>query len=148
MNPTNTAKSEEKKVRTRFKRVPYGSLYIRDHHVEILQLVHRYRLLSTDLFSALTGAHGVTVNDRLRPLFHNAFLSKPPEQMHSWVSGSLPMVYALGGKGAKLLLERGEIPLKKIDWYGRDKQLKKEFIEHRLGISAFRASLELAIKKH
>ena len=146
--PHNPNAKDKPARRPRFKRTPFASCYLKDLDIQLLKYAYVYRLLDTGHFTALCDNHPLTIKRRLQNLFHNGYLDRPVSQLHAWTSGSRQFVYALGARGAKALQEKG-VPISEgVDWYEKNKHIKNDYIQHRLGITNFRVMLDLAVRAH
>ncbi len=122
----------------RFKRVKPPPFVLTERDRRIVELVHEYRLLSSDQVIALLGdGSAQQILRRLQLLYHGRFLERPRSQIADFLRapGSRPMVYALGSAGAALLGVK--IP----------KQIGLEFIDHTLAVSSVLVSFTLACRE-
>src|SRR3989344_7019410 len=89
----------------RFKRastIPVIVLTARDR--EMIDLVHRHRLLRSSHILALIGNSSQHLLRRLQLLYHHGFLERPRAQLDYYHrGGSREIVYVLGSSGAALL---------------------------------------------
>src|SRR3954449_12078951 len=91
--------------RPRFERAPIRPMVLTPRDLLILRAVHRHRLLrSTQLIALSEGSRQTTLR-RLQLLFHHGYLDRPPMQLDWYARGSEPLVYALGNRGAEVVLE-------------------------------------------
>ncbi len=131
----------------RFQRSPeIAAMRLTERDREILKFVHRHRFLrSNHLTSLLPGSRQHTLR-RLRLLYHHGFLERPRCQIDYYHrSGSRPMVYGLGNKGAGLLKHTLALPFQRLDW-PRKNGIERLFLEHALLISDFMVALETACR--
>jgi hypothetical protein len=85
-----------------------------DDDVAIVRQLARHRFLRSTHIAALAGPSLDRTNDRLSRLFHSGYLDRPRAQLDYYpTSGSLPFVYALADRGARLLIERDGIDFAK-----------------------------------
>jgi len=62
-------------------------------------------------------------------LFHHGYLERPRAQIdYLHRSGSRPLVYGIGSKGAALL--RRELAAQPIDWQTKNRSIGRVFLEH------------------
>ena len=124
-------------VRHRNSTLPF---VLQDRDLEIVRLVAAYRVISSPDIQLLVPGSEQGILRRLQRLFHAGYLDRPRQQR---ILGNLPMVYALGQRGADLVAqENGRKP--KIDWSEKNRQLQIRYLEHALMISRFHAALEYA----
>lgn len=137
---------EKHKIKSRFKRKPISVFPILDRDLHIVKYVARYRLLNTDMIMALVdgGEHGI--RRRLRKLFHAGYLSRPQHQVLLHDSGSDPMVYTLGDRGADYLTKKLGTRLPKVSWANKSLTVGANHIAHTLTVSNFMVSLEIAAR--
>src|SRR5467141_862288 len=94
--------------RPRFRRAAEPPPFrLTDDDVEIVRVVARHRLIRSTHIAALVGRSLDRTNDRLMRLFHAGYIDRPRAQLDRFPSsGSAPITYALGDRGARLLRER------------------------------------------
>lgn len=88
-----------------------------------------------------------SVLHRLTKLYHAGYLDRPKEQPRARQSSGVPMVYALGNKGADLLADYTGEKRFKVDWTTKNREVGYNFIEHSLMISNFMVCLDLACRQ-
>jgi hypothetical protein len=113
----------------------------RDH--EILQAVHRHRLLRSTHLVALTGSKQATLR-RLQLLFHHGYLDRPPMQLDWYARGSEPLVYALGNRGAEVLETEGGLRRGGVRWDTKNRNLSRVFLHHTLAVAEVVVAFEVA----
>ena len=133
----------------RFRRtrdVPAIELTGRDK--EALRLVHRHRFLrSSHLVKLLPGSRQQILR-RLQRLFHHGFLERPPAQIEYFGrNGSRAIAYGLGNKGAAWLKQNLNLPLNRLDWGGRNRNIGRLFLEHALLVSDVMVAIQLACRR-
>lgn len=131
----------------RYRRVRNVPLRLQERDTQIIREVFKHRFLTSTHIAALLGGSQQGILRRLQKLYHGAYLDRPPEQIRPYKSGSDPMVYGLGNKGAEVLLEKFNIPKAKIDWTSKNREVKTVFLEHTLEVANFMVCLELALRK-
>jgi len=85
----------------------------------------------------------------LQFLFHDHFTDKPPKQRNALLP-SLPDVHSLGTKGIDKLVKEG-FPKERIEWHVKNwhdanRTITRPNVDHTLGVSNFRGSLNLALQ--
>ena len=119
-------------------------LTVRD--IEILQLVDRFKYLTSKQLADLLTSSQQAINKRLKLLFHHHSLGKLPALLSPKLFNS-PDVYfiKLDRKAAKLLSKRG-VTLPHQRRYNQ-KQVKREHLQHTLMTNDILISFELASRK-
>jgi hypothetical protein len=124
-------------------------LRIRDRDLALLQNLERLRLASATQLAALDGGSEQNVSRSLLALWENEFVERVIGQVESRLlyKGSYPTIYGLTRKGAWLLRKNGYAVRRRL-LYEIDKQRDAgwRFIEHRVEITAFMVSLQLAAR--
>lgn len=142
----DTSKSQKRKPR--FRRVSTLRFVLQDRDIEIIRQVYKHRFLNSRHIQALTPGSDKWILSRLQALYHNQYLDRPREQIQRHQSGSKPMVYGLGNKGADLLAEKFKIPRAKVDWTSKNRTVQTFFLDHALEVSNFMVCLELACRQN
>jgi DNA-binding transcriptional ArsR family regulator len=123
------------------------ALRITDRVLELLRNLSRLRLASIEQLAALDGGSGQNVSRDLLALWENEYVERTIAQVQSRLlkKGSYPTIYGLTRKGAWLLRKNGYEVRRRL-LYEIDKQRKAgwRFVEHRVEITAFMVSLQLA----
>lgn len=133
---------------SRFRRLKQpGSFCLTARDRSILELHARYRFLrSSDIFRLLA-ENQQTVLRRLQLLYHQGYLERPRAQLDYYhLSGSRPIVYGLGKKGAELLRNELGIPVRDVNWGEKNRSVGRIFLEHALLISEIMVAFELACR--
>jgi hypothetical protein len=130
----------------RYRRVREIPFRLQERDAEIIQQIYRHRFLTSEHIAALLDGSQQGILRRLHKLYHAGYLDRPPEQIRPYKSGSDPMVYGLGNKGAELLSERFHIPKTKVDWTSKNREVKTVFLAHTLQTANFMVCLELACR--
>jgi Replication-relaxation len=124
-------------------------LRITDRDFELLHNLARLRLASVTQLAALDGGSAQNVSRSLLALFENQYVERVIGQVESRLlyKGSYPTIYGLTRKGAWLLRKNGYEVRRRL-LYEIDKQRDAgwRFIEHRVEITAFMVSLQLAAR--
>jgi len=131
----------------RFRRASEPPAFrLTDDDVEIVRQVARHRLIRSTHIAALVGRSLDRTNDRLLRLFHAGYVDRPRAQLDRFpTSGTAPMVYALGDRGARLLCEREGLCCGKREWNRQNREARRPFIEHQIEIVNFQVALERAV---
>lgn len=129
-----------------YRRVREIPLRLQERDAEIIRQVFKHRFLTSEHIAALAGGSHQGVLRRLQKLFHAGYLDRPPEQIRPYKSGSDPMVYGLGNRGADLLLEKFDIPRSKVDWTSKNRETKIRFLDHTIQTAHFMVCFELACR--
>lgn len=124
---------------------------VQPRDVEILKLVYQFRFLNSDHIRALMNGHNSkAITQRLTKLYRAGYLDRPLEQVHLFYKyeqqGSLPIIYALGQRGAKILGENG-YEINQSDWTRNNREIRERNLLHDLGVANFGVILKLAIEK-
>lgn len=131
----------------RFQRSPaIASLRLTDRDQDILRLVHRHRFLRSDHLTALLPGSAQQLLRRLQRLYHHGYLDRPTCQIDRYKSGSSPMVYGIGNKGAGWLKREQGVPYRQLDW-GDKGQVGRLFLDHALLVSDVMVALALACRR-
>lgn len=136
--------STPQKRKPLYRRVPNQTIRLQERDRVIICEVFRYRFLNSRHIIALTGGSPQRILRRLQSLFHADYLSRPVEQIRPYKSGSDPMVYGIGNKGAQLLEEEFKIPKGKINWTRKNREVKQIYLDHTLMVANFMVCLRLA----
>lgn len=132
----------------RFKRAPeVAAMQLTQRDRKIVQLVHLHRFLRSPQILALL-AEGSQVLRRLQLLFHHGFLERPRAQLDYFhEGGSRHIVYGIGNKGATLLKSELRLPLHKVHWGEKNRQVGRIFLEHALLVSDVMVAIEIACRE-
>ena len=116
-----------------------GRFVLTERDEALLKLVFQHRFLSSAHLVRLAGGSAQPVLRRLQLLYHHGFLDRPRSQLDYYhQGGSRPMVYGLGGKGARQL---GVAP-------GRfeERQVGRLHLQHTLRVADVLVGLEVACR--
>jgi hypothetical protein len=141
-----TQASGKQKRKPLYRRVPSENIRLQERDREIIYEVFRHRFLNSRHIIALTGGSPQRILRRLQSLFHADYLSRPLEQIRPYKTGSDPMVYGIGNKGAELLAKEYQIPRGKINWTRKNKEVKQIYLDHALLVANFMVCLEMACR--
>lgn len=126
----------KRKNREYYKRDKNASqIVITKRDRQIIRLVYEHRFLDGDQLRAIFNTSEVGMRRRLGLLFHNGYLDRPLAQKRHREKKSL--IYALGKEGAKIIAERDDLNISHLDWTGKNREVKNEYIEHALMVSDF-----------
>lgn len=119
------------------------ALALSDRDIEIFRALVRYRYLrSTYLHSFAGGASATRFKERLGDLFHEGYLDRPDRQWEFADARNRPVVYALGTRAQRILVElRGERHEARTFLGSESRQF-----QHATLICACLASIELATR--
>lgn len=134
----------------RFERRPdlVGGIRIQERDLEIIRLLYDYRFLNSHQLTKLIDGSYQTICRRLRKLYHHGYIDRPKSQLYLGWHKPRSLVYALGDRGADLLVENLGLDREVVggNWRKKNREVKYRYIEHSLMISDFRACLWLALK--
>lgn len=136
--------------RPRFRRASQSPAFrLTDDDAVIVRLLARHRFLRSTHIAALVGRSLDRTNDRLSRLFHAGYLDRPRAQLDYYpTAGSAPMVYALGDRGARLLIDRDGVDVGNVERSRNNHRAGRPFIEHRLEVVDFYMALRQATIIH
>ena len=124
-------------------RIPFQ---LTERDAEIVLAVGRARFLSSRNIQTLFG-NSRHILARLKGLYHGGYLDRPKAQLDYYTTtGSAPMVYALGDRGARLLNERYGAKYPEADWLHKNRSAGRPFIEHTLAIADMHVALTVAAR--
>jgi hypothetical protein len=134
----------------RFQRVgntDFFTLTSRDR--SIIQFVHRHRFLRSVHIVSLIGTSSQPILRRLQLLYHHGFLERPRAQLDYYHStGSRPIVYGLGNKGAALLRNDLGMRVPDVNWGDKNRSVGRIYLEHALLVSEVMVTFELACRQN
>jgi hypothetical protein len=110
---------------------------------EIINWVAGHRFISSEDIQLLVPGSAQVILRRLQNLFHHQYLDRPRIQR---INGNMPMVYALGQRGAELISTKTG---RKIigDWSEKNRQVRERYLAHGLMISRFQTALRYACQQ-
>ena len=144
---TRTGKSKYRPRRRRSGAPPPFQLTPRD--IDILRAVARYRFLTSRHICRLIEGSGKNITLRLKALFEHRYLDRPECQYDHYRpgGGSSPIVYALGDRGAAVLVQRdGLAQGPRVSWTQKNTEVGRPFLEHTLEIADFAVGLRESLK--
>ena len=130
--------------RSRYIRQPKNQphrLTVRD--IEILQLVDRFKTLTSKQLADLLAASRQAINKRLKLLFHHHYLGKLPAQLSPKLFNSPDVYFIQLDREAAQLLSKHAISLRH-QRRTNQKQAKREHLQHSLMTNDILISFELA----
>src|SRR5436190_703736 len=132
----------------RFVRETPERFQLTERDIMLVRLVAKHRFLRSTHLSELCQAPHKKVCDRLTSLFHAGYLDRPRAQFDHYREGggSSPIVYALGNRGAQLLIERHGSDVAAADWARKNDLAGRQFILHTLAIADVRVALQRAVR--
>ena len=136
--------------RPRFKRAKTRPFRLTERDVEIIMYVYRHRLLDTPAILALLGSGSAQqIKRRLQLLYHGRYLDRPRAQLNEVFRhpGSVPMVYALGNRGADVVASELGLPRRQIDWTAKNRSVRSTFFRHTLLVSSIMVAFEVSCRK-
>lgn len=129
--------------RPRFKRLAPPPLRLTDDDIVMLRHTREHRFVRSIHLVKLMGRSSDKILRRLAVLYHNGYLDRPLAQLDLFSrSGSAPLIYALGNKGAIFDEATG------IDWTDKNREVKRPYIEHALMVADFMVDLQCALQGH
>src|ERR1700730_300184 len=137
------------KRRPRFHRAEEARAFqLTERDVEMVRQVASHRFLRSTHVSQLLIAPHHKIRERLTSLYHAGYLDRPRAQLeyHVQGGGSAPIVYALGARGARLLIERDGLEHADIDWARKNHQAGRQYILHTLAVADIRVALTVACR--
>jgi hypothetical protein len=136
----------QQKRKPRYRRAPSNSLRLQERDKEIIHQVYRHRFLNSRQIDSLVEGSSQRILRRLGGLFHENYLTRPVEQIRPYRTGSEPMIYGIGNRGAEVLKDEFAIPRSKIDWTRKNREVGQIYLAHQMMISNFMVCLELACR--
>src|SRR3954469_22716334 len=118
-------------------------------HVALLANIARFGLATTAQLAAHDGGSEQNVSRELLALWENEYVERPIGQVASRriFNGSLPTVYGLSRKGARVLRQNGyEVRRRVLDAIDKTQDAGWRFIEHKVQITGFMTGLELGLR--
>jgi len=114
---------------------------------QTIQLVHRYRFLRSPQIVLLLGASPQPILRRLQLLYHHGYLERPRAQLDYYhLTGSRPIVYGLGNKGAALLRNELAMRVPDVNWGEKNRSVGRIYLEHALLVSDIMVAFELGCR--
>lgn len=135
------------KRKKRFIRDNTVQIQITKRDTEILKLIYKHRLMTSEQVIALSGKKRKSILKRLHLMFHAGFLDRPRSQLLAFGNNS-PMIYAIGNRGAEIISkEIGDPSIMKINWTEKNKNCKHLFLCHTVMVSEILTTVQLACQK-
>jgi len=117
-----------------------------ERDIQIVRIVSDNRFVRSTHISQLLGANHEKISRRTALLFHHAYLDRPPAQLEYYRPGSTKMIYALGNRGAQLLIHHHGLEAANVDWSRKNFEAKRAFMLHQLVVTDLRVALILAVR--
>lgn len=136
--------ASKRKYTSRFIRSNFPPQFVlTPRDIEIVRVVTRHRFLNSVHIERLIKGSAKHLRERLKGLYWNGHLDRPCASANVLRpgGGSYPCVYALGSKGARLLIDEDGIDAARIGWTKKNNSARRPFIEHTLAISDLATSL-------
>ncbi len=118
--------------------------------LEILRQIARFRFLSSTQIQRLVGGSAQQVLRRLRAAYDHGHIERPRAQIaelaHFHDDGNRPLVYALAGRGAKVLAAQGYSAVNRIDWTTKNSRATADFLAHTLETAEVMIGFETACR--
>jgi hypothetical protein len=135
------------KRRPRFTRAAPPPFRLTTDDLRLLAHVQRHRFLrSTHIAQFLPHRSHQKLINRLSALYHAGYLDRPRTQLDYFArSGSAPMIYALGNKGAAALSRVFDLLPEATTWAENNRTAQRPYIEHALLIADFMVPIETAL---
>lgn len=125
-------------------------LTVRD--VAIVNVVARFRFLSSVQIARSVGGSHQQILRRLRLLFDHAYLDRPAAQLlqlaHVLDTGNQPLIYGLGRAGARLMADQGETDVGKLDWTTKNARATGLFLAHTIETAEAMIAFDAACATH
>lgn len=140
----------ELRRKPRFRRVRTRRFLVTERDLEIIQAVHRYRLLNSEHIAKLVDGSDQVIRRRLQLLYHARYLDRPAVQIANFHQNPRPepMVYAVGNKGAELLAEHLGVSRGAVDWTAKNRKLRETFYRHTLMVAGILVALDSSCRRH
>lgn len=138
-----------KKRRKYFVRTAPQTVRLTPRDIEIFRLLYKHRLVNSDQFCFVLSGSDANIKRRLSALYHAGFIDRPPAQLERYIrSGSKPLVYALGNKGADALAQHDGIKRGRIDWTAKNREVARLFVTHTLMTTELNLRIKFSAEKH
>lgn len=120
------------------------AIRITERDLDILEMIHACRLLSTQQLQTLFFPSQHRAYARLQALYQHALLERLFLGLQTALMNT-PILYVLDRRGADLLCERRALD---IEWNAQLKQVKPTFLQHALAINDVRVAFTVACQEH
>lgn len=115
----------------------------------MIQFVNRHRFLRSTQIVSLLDDSPQTILRRLQLLYHHGYLERPHAQLDYYhLTGSRPIVYGLGNKGAALLRNELGMKVPDVNWGEKNRSVGRIYLEHALLVSDVMVSFELVCRNN
>ncbi|MFQ5870418.1 MAG: replication-relaxation family protein, partial [Candidatus Zixiibacteriota bacterium] len=140
--------SKNRKQLPYFERIPIEErppFVFQERDLEVLKVVMTYRVVDSEIISALISGGNWGITQRLTKLYHWEFLSRPKDQIVLRIQQKhRHLIYTLDSEGVRCLVNELGLPRDKIR--SHLKEPHHQFLEHSLMVSRLHACFELAIE--
>jgi hypothetical protein len=133
------------KRRSKYKRVQENKplLNLSDGDLSILEIIWRYRYITTPMLSILTGRIPKIINERTHKLWQHGYLGRL-HFPHTYTGGSSPSIHVIDDKGRSLLARQLELPLSEIGSSPMTQKNPEMHLKHSLLVSHVYTMVEAA----
>jgi hypothetical protein len=115
---------------------------------QIIRFIYLHRFLRSSHIVSLLRDSSQPILRRLQLLYHHCYLERPRAQLDYYhLSGSRPIVYGLGNKGAALLRNDLGIRVPDVNWGEKNRSVGRIYLGHVLLVSDVMVAFELACRK-
>jgi len=125
--------------------MPTEGIQLTPRDLEVIRAVRRHRCLRSTHLAALFPGSRQKLLRRLNLLYHHGYLDRPRNQLAYYERGSEAMVYALGRRGAEVLLLHEGGSRGTIGWT-KNSSVTRFFLQHTLLIADVMVALEVACR--
>jgi hypothetical protein len=129
---------------------PLRNRALPERDIAILEAVQSYRVLSSEQIQSLLFA-GIGPDQpraRLRKLFHSGYLFRGEMPLQKLSEGRKPFLYFLDTKGAALLAQKWQLPVKAVEWSKKDRELNVYTYKHLLLTNDIHIALTRSAQAH
>ena len=119
---------------------------ITERDIEIVRIISDNRFVRSTHISKLLDASHDKISRRTALLYHHGYIDRPPAQLEYYRAGSDKMVYALGNRGAQLLIHHHGLGVANVDWARKNFEAKRAYLLHQLAVVDLRVALILAVR--
>lgn len=138
-------KDTPKRRRRDQRRENPSPMQLRERDVDIIEAVHKYRVLRQEQIQALFFGSRATAQTRLEKLYDHAYLDRKFLPVYEG-QGRSPTLYVLDRRGAETLrVQRG---YDAITWHSSSKNLATDFLQHTTAINEVMIAVTLACRAH
>lgn len=150
-------RSRERGYRYKIRSTRAKLMQLTQRDVELLQAIHKYRVLHrgqiSDLFFAGVNDEGSSARRRLNLLYQHGYLERIPRFISPPINNPGP-AYRLAQRGAVLLAERSNVPPSEFNYWGKSEDKDSHighvghaYLEHSLTLADIRLWFEQQVVK-